>query len=104
MELTTNERQGIIVWVYSLRHFKTLKRFGLIHYASRRMKYVVMYINQSDVEMTQKKLSELHFVRKVEISYRPLISLDFKDFFGKEKKSANNKEHIEENKSSETVF
>ncbi|WP_232219608.1 YlbG family protein [Carnobacterium pleistocenium] len=54
MELTTNERQGIIVWVYSLRHFKTLKRFGLIHYASRRMKYVVMYINQSDVEMTQK--------------------------------------------------
>lgn len=54
MELATNERQGIIVWVYSLRHFKTLKRFGLIHYASRRMKYVVMYINQADVEMTQK--------------------------------------------------
>ncbi|UDE95600.1 YlbG family protein [Carnobacterium viridans] len=87
MELTTNERQGIIVWVYSLRHFKTLKRFGLIHYASRRMKYVVMYINQSDVEMTQKKLADLHFVRKVELSYRPFINLDFKDFFGKEKKT-----------------
>lgn len=103
MELTTNERQGIIVWVYSLRHFKTLKRFGLIHYASRRMKYVVMYINQSDVEMTQKKLSDLHFVRKVELSYRPFINLDFKDFFGKEKRDAT-KEQIEEKESSETVF
>lgn len=103
MELPTNERQGIIVWVYSLRHFKTLKRFGLIHYASRRMKYVVMYINQSDVEMTQKKLNELHFVRKVELSYRPFINLDFKDFFGKDKKNAN-KEQLEDTESSETVF
>ena len=103
MELATNERQGIIVWVYSLRHFKTLKRFGLIHYASRRMKYVVMYINQSDVEMTQKKLNELHFVRKVELSYRPFINLDFKDFFGKDKKNSN-KEQLEDTESSETVF
>lgn len=103
MELTTNERQGIIVWVYSLRHFKTLKRFGLIHYASRRMKYVVMYINQSDVEMTQKKLTELHFVRKVELSYRPFINMDFKDFFGKENKKMS-KEHSEDNGSKEPVF
>ncbi|MER2225701.1 MAG: YlbG family protein [Carnobacterium sp.] len=103
MELTTNERQGIIVWVYSLRHFKTLKRFGLIHYASRRMKYVVMYINQSDVEMTQKKLADLHFVRKVELSYRPFINLDFKDFFGKEKKDVA-EEQIKENESNETVI
>ena len=103
MELTTNERQGIIVWVYSLRHFKTLKRFGLIHYASRRMKYVVMYINQSDVEMTQKKLADLHFVRKVELSYRPFINLEFKDFFGKEKKDVA-EEQIKENESNETVI
>ena len=96
MELATNERQGIIVWVYSLRHFKTLKRFGLIHYASRRMKYVVMYINQADV-------AELHFVRKVELSYRPFINLDFKDFFGKENKSAS-KEQSEDSDSKETVF
>ena len=103
MELTTNERQGIIVWVYSLRHFKTLKRFGLIHYASRRMKYVVMYINQSDVEATQKKLSELHFVRKVELSYRPFINLDFKDVFGKED-THGNKEISKDTIAGETSF
>lgn len=103
MELTTNERQGIIVWVYSLRHFKTLKRFGLIHYASKRMKYVVMYVNQSDIEMTQKKLTELHFVRKVELSNRPFINLDFKDFFGKEKKNSD-KEKSKDNGSNETIF
>lgn len=54
MELILNERQGIIVWVYSLRHLKTLKRFGLIHYVSKRMKYVVIYVDKSEVETTEK--------------------------------------------------
>lgn len=79
MELVLNERQGLIVWVYSLRHLKTLKRFGLIHYVSKKMKYVVIYINRSDMEMTEKKIKELHFVRQVEPSYRPLINMDFKE-------------------------
>ncbi|MCJ0588525.1 YlbG family protein, partial [Enterococcus cecorum] len=26
------KRRGIIVWVYSLRQLKSLKRFGLVHY------------------------------------------------------------------------
>jgi len=79
LELILNERQGIVVWVYSLRHMKTLKRFGLIHYVSKRMKYVVIYVNRTDLEPTIRKLKELHFVRQVEQSYRPLISMDFKE-------------------------
>src|SRR5699024_6666302 len=83
MELVLNKRQGIIVWVYSLRHLKTLKRFGLIHYVSKRMKYIVLYVNQSEVETTERKLKELHFVRQVEPSYRPQINMDFKEILGK---------------------
>ncbi|MEG0267799.1 MAG: YlbG family protein [Carnobacterium sp.] len=79
MELTLTERQGIVVWVYSLRHMKTLKRFGLIHYVSKRMKYVVIYVNCTELETTIRKLKELHFVRQVEQSYRPLINMDFKE-------------------------
>lgn len=77
MELEINERQGIVVWVYSLKHMKTLKRQGLIHYVSKRMKYVVLYVNRSDIELIEKKLNSFHFVRKVERSYRPNIVMDF---------------------------
>ncbi|MBM6613617.1 YlbG family protein [Desemzia sp. RIT804] len=77
MELEVNERQGIIVWVYSLKHMKTLKRQGLIHYVSKRMKYVVLYVNRSEIDATEKKLNSFHFVRKVERSYRTNVDMDF---------------------------
>jgi uncharacterized protein YlbG (UPF0298 family) len=83
LELILSERQGIIIWVYSLRHMKTLKRFGLIHYVSKRMKYVVIYVNRTELETTIRKLKELHFVRQVEPSYRPLINMDFKEVLKK---------------------
>ncbi|AOA01781.1 MULTISPECIES: YlbG family protein [Carnobacterium] len=92
MELILNERQGIIVWVYSLRHLKTLKRFGLIHYVSKRMKYVVIYVDKSEVETTEKKLNGLHFVRKVDLSMRPEINMDFGDRIGK----AKNRKEVED--------
>ncbi|MDT1996471.1 hypothetical protein CKN82_10655 [Carnobacterium divergens] len=95
MELTLNERQGMIVWVYSLRHLKTLKRFGLIHYVSKKMKYVVIYIDRDDVEVAEKKLNGLHFVRKVEVSYRPLINMNFSERIG-HRKTRKEVEEIEE--------
>ncbi|MGX7418559.1 YlbG family protein [Carnobacterium gallinarum] len=82
MEHALNERQGIIVWVYSLRHLKTLKRFGLIHYVSKRMKYVVIYVDRTEAEAVEKKLNGLHFVRMVELSHRPEINMDFGDRIG----------------------
>lgn len=85
MEQVLNERQGIIVWVYSLRHLKTLKRFGLIHYVSKRMKYVVVYVDRVDAEAIEKKLNGLHFVRQVELSYRPEINMNFSERIGSKK-------------------
>ncbi|MEH7391661.1 DUF2129 domain-containing protein, partial [Bacillus sp. JJ1474] len=35
------QRQGIIVWLYSLKQAKMLRRFGNVHYVSKRLKYVV---------------------------------------------------------------
>lgn len=77
MELEVNERQGIIVWVYSLKHMKTLKRQGMIHYVSKKMKYVVLYVNRADIDAVEKKLNTFHFVRKVERSHRPEIDMNF---------------------------
>ncbi len=77
MSLELTKRQGIIVWVYTLRQIKNLKRFGYIHYVSNRLKYVVLYVDQEDAQETVDKLNGLHFVRKVELSYRPDIDMTF---------------------------
>ncbi|MBO0431711.1 YlbG family protein [Enterococcus sp. DIV0660C] len=76
------KRRGIIVWVYSLKQLKNLKKFGLLHYVSRRMKYVVLYLNEETFEQTQERIKKLHFVRRVEPSYRPDIEMNFAEKIG----------------------
>ena len=73
------KRQGIIVWVYTLKQLKNLRRFGYIHYVSNQLKYVVMYVNQDVAEEKMKQLNSLHYVRKVEPSYRSEIDMTFKN-------------------------
>lgn len=77
MNFELTKRQGIIVWVYTLRQIKNLKRFGYIHYVSSRLKYIVMYVDQTEVSDTVDRLNSLHYVRKVEISHRPEIDMTF---------------------------
>ncbi|MGM0212884.1 YlbG family protein [Enterococcus sp. AZ109] len=81
-EFTVQKRRGIVIWVYSLKQLKTLKRYGLIHYVSRKMKYVVLYVNEEVLEESEEKLRALHFVRQVERSYRPDVEMNFADRIG----------------------
>lgn len=81
-ELEIQKRRGIIVWVYSLRQLKNLRRFGFIHYVSRRMKYVLLYVNEEKVEESVEKINRLHFVRQVDISHRPDIEMNFAEKIG----------------------
>ena len=81
-EFIMQKRRGIIVWVYSLKQLKTLKRYGLVHFVSRKMKYGVLYVNEETVEEVEEKLQTLHFVRQVERSYRPDIEMNFADRIG----------------------
>ncbi|MFV0558519.1 MAG: YlbG family protein [Enterococcus sp.] len=75
-------RRGLIVWVYSLRQLKNLKRFGFVHYVSRKLKYVVIYLDEKDFAEKCAKIEKLHFVRQVEASYRPDIEMNFADKIG----------------------
>lgn len=71
------QRRGIIVWVYSIKNLNQLKKFGVIHYTSRRMNYVTMYVDEDALKETTEKIKRLHFVRSVEISYLPDIDMTF---------------------------
>lgn len=81
-ELIIKKRRCLIVWVYSLKQLKTLKRYGIIYYISRKMKYVVIYMNEEEIEMAEVKIADLHFVRKVERSYRPDVEMNFAEKIG----------------------
>ncbi|PKG22150.1 YlbG family protein [Niallia nealsonii] len=73
------QRQGIIVWLYSLKQAKTLRRFGNVHYISKRLKYVVIYTNQEEVEQIMAKINTYSYVKKVEPSYKPYLKVEFEN-------------------------
>ncbi|AYV65896.1 hypothetical protein CHH55_00915 [Niallia circulans] len=73
------QRQGIIVWLFSLKQAKMLRRYGNVHFISKRLKYVVLYTNQSDVESIMEKINAHSFVKKVEPSYKPFLKMEFEN-------------------------
>ncbi|MHC9532823.1 YlbG family protein [Dellaglioa sp. L3N] len=77
IKLVIQKRQGVIVFLYHMKQIKQLKRFGIIQYISKKMKYVVIYMNQEDLPETVKKIQNLKFVKKTEVSHRPDIDMDF---------------------------
>jgi uncharacterized protein YlbG (UPF0298 family) len=81
-EFTVQKRRCLVVWVYSLKQLKTLKRYGFVQYVSRRMKYVVLYMNEEAIEQAEEKINSLHFVRRVERSYRPDVEMNFAEKIG----------------------
>ncbi|EJE99074.1 YlbG family protein [Liquorilactobacillus mali] len=83
MSLELNERQGVIVYLYHLKNSRQLRRFGTIHYVSRKMKYVVLYTDRIKVSETVEKLSGMRYVKKVMVSPLPDVEISFADTVGK---------------------
>ncbi|WP_261805774.1 YlbG family protein [Lapidilactobacillus luobeiensis] len=69
-------RTSLAVWVYSLKQIRQLRHYGLVYYVSKRMKYVIIYVDQDQAERVTKSLEHLRFVRKVEPSYRRSLDLN----------------------------
>ncbi|AGZ56223.1 Uncharacterised protein family UPF0298 [Bacillus velezensis UCMB5036] len=80
-----NKRQGIIVYLHSLKHSKMLRKFGNVHYVSKRLKYVVLYCDMDLIEKTMEKISSYSYVKKVEPSYKPFLKLEFESKLDKAK-------------------
>lgn len=78
-DLIMIDRQGIIVYVHHLKHAKSLRKFGHVHYISRRLKYVVMYCHQDEIEQVALKLQRLPYVKDVVLSYRPFLKTEFEN-------------------------
>lgn len=71
------KRQGIIVWFEHRRNIKQIRRYGHLIYASRKLRYAVLYVDQVKVEKIEQKLKTYSFVKKIERSYRPFLKTHF---------------------------
>jgi len=73
------KRQGLIVWFQHMKNIKQIKRYGHLLYTSKKMKYAVLYVDQTEIEKIEHRLTKLSFVLKVERSYKPFIRTDFEN-------------------------
>ncbi|KRL99949.1 YlbG family protein [Liquorilactobacillus satsumensis] len=98
MDFKIKQRQGVVVYLFHLKNSRQLKRFGTIHYVSRRMKYVVLYMDQEAVSESLVKLKEMRFVKKVMPSPLPELKIDFSDSLGDYKLTDEDREKFKDNK------
>lgn len=77
-------RKSLIVYVYSTKQVRQLKKYGLIHYVSQKMHYVVLYVNAENYEWIKDKLKFLRLVKKIEETPYEELSNEFanSDEFG----------------------
>lgn len=72
-------RQGLIVWFQHMKNLKHIKRYGHMIYASKKLKYAVIYVNQERLEDVENKLLKHSFVSKVDRSQKPFIRTDYEN-------------------------
>ncbi|MCF6094214.1 DUF2129 domain-containing protein [Microaerobacter geothermalis] len=73
------KRIGLAVWVNHAKSARLLKKYGNIHYISRRMKYVIIYVDADKADQVVVQLEKLNFVSKVERSHRHEIPIVYKN-------------------------
>lgn len=71
------QRKGLIIYLYYNRDARKLAKFGDILYHSRRLRYLVIYMEASLIETAVEELKKLKFVKKVKVSYLPDIDQRF---------------------------
>lgn len=71
------DRSGLIVWLQSLKHVKSLKSYGNIHYVSEKMQYVVLYCDAARLEDIIHQLRAMPFVQSVQKSLRASLITEF---------------------------
>ncbi|EFM12935.1 Uncharacterized protein family UPF0298 [Paenibacillus curdlanolyticus YK9] len=71
------DRTGYIIWVSDLKAARSLDKYGTVHYMSRKMHYVVFYVDTDRAEDTARNVARLPFVKKIERSYRNELKTEY---------------------------
>ncbi|MDY0396281.1 YlbG family protein [Virgibacillus halophilus] len=73
------DRLGMIVWFHHMKNLKQLKKYGNLIYASKRMKYAVIYVDREDKAEIENKVLRYSFVSNVEWSHKPFVNTTYEN-------------------------
>ncbi|QKG85160.1 YlbG family protein [Kroppenstedtia pulmonis] len=77
MSMKIAERLGLAVWVKDLKAARSLGRMGNVHYVSKRLKYVFLYIDGRKADQTINRIERMPLVTRVERSFRRELATEF---------------------------
>jgi len=64
------KRTGLIIWTKDLKPARTFEKYGNVHYISKKMRYVVLYVDAAEADRIIAQLEKLPYVKSVERSLR----------------------------------
>lgn len=73
------KRIGLAVWLNNLKMARHLRRYGNVHYLSKRLRYAILYIDEARKDEIIEKLNQYNFVKKVEPSYRHELKTEYQN-------------------------
>ncbi|CAM3369512.1 YlbG family protein [Nosocomiicoccus ampullae] len=62
------ERIGIYIYFKQNKFIRQLKRYGHVVYVNTKKQYMLVYVNQEELDDTLKRLSKLKYVTDVLVS------------------------------------
>ncbi|MCI1857606.1 MAG: YlbG family protein [Sporolactobacillus sp.] len=71
-------RDGLIIWMYNTKYIRILRRYGYVHYVSKKMKYAVLYCNHDAAHTVVDQLKRLKFVRQIDYSHLQEVPTTYK--------------------------
>ncbi|MBF0819491.1 YlbG family protein [Streptococcus acidominimus] len=77
MAFEKQERLSLTVYLHYNRDARKLNQYGDIIYHSRRLRYLLLYVNQENVAALMASLKKEKFVKKVIPSYLKELGTDF---------------------------
>jgi len=72
-------RQGLVVWFQHMKNLRQIKRHGHLVYASKKMRYAVLYVDQEEIGEVEVRLQKLSFVSRTERSEKPFVNTTFEN-------------------------
>lgn len=73
------KRVGLAVWLNNTKMARHLRRFGNVLYISRKMRYAILYVDEASLDETVEKLNQFNFVKKVDLSHRHEIKIEYQN-------------------------
>lgn len=71
MAFQPTSRRSLIVHLRSMRAVRSVRRYGNLIYVSCKMHYLILYVDQDEIDSVEEKIKKLRNVEKVEQSAWP---------------------------------